>query len=78
MVAAAGLTSRDFVLIERVFLRATGALSNVQVNNVSPDAAAKEEGVSRANLEFVQKNDAEIIRLTSEADAKDPTMAGPN
>jgi hypothetical protein len=38
------------------------------------DSVIKKAGVSRANLEFYQKNEAEIGRLAKEAEAKSPKL----
>ena len=41
---------------------------------VSPDSVVKTTQVGRANLDFARKNEAEIARLTQEAEAKAPAL----
>jgi hypothetical protein len=73
-ISAAGLTTRDFVLTQGAFLHAGLAYALMKQGGFSPDSAVKTMQVSRANLDFVRKNEAEINRLTKEAEAKAPGL----
>jgi hypothetical protein len=73
-ISAAGLTTRDFVLTQGAFLHAGLAYALMKQGGFSPDSAVKTTQVSRANLDFVRKNEAEITRLTKEAEAKAPAL----
>lgn len=73
-ISAAGLTTRDFVLTEGAFLHAGLAYALMKQGGFSPDSVVKATQVSRANLDFVRKNEAEITRLTKEAEAKAPAL----
>jgi hypothetical protein len=73
-ISKAGLTTRDFVLTQGAFLQAGMAYALMNQGNLSPDSVVKTTRVSRANLAFYQKNEAEITRLTKEAEAKAPAM----
>lgn len=73
-ISAAGLTTRDFVLTQGAFLHAGLAYALMKQGGFSPDSAVKTTQVSRANLDFVRKNEAEIARLTKEAEAKAPAL----
>jgi hypothetical protein len=46
----------------------------IKSGTLPPDSAVKKAGVSRANLEFFQKNEAELERLAKEAAAKAPEL----
>ena len=71
-IAAAGLTTRDFVLTQGAMLQAGMAYALIKHAKLSPDSAVKQAGVSRANLEFFQKNEAELGRLAKEVEARAP------
>ena len=73
-ISAAGLTTRDFVLTPGALLHAGLAYALMKQGGLSPDSVVKATQVSRANLDFVRKNEAEITRLTKEAEAKAPAM----
>ena len=73
-ISAAGLTTRDFVLTQGAFLHAGLAYALMKQGGFSPDSVIKATQVSRANLDFVRKNEAEITRLTKEAEAKAPAL----
>lgn len=73
-IADAGLTTRDFVLTQGAFVRAGVAYGLMKEGTMSPDSALKIMHVRPANLDFVRKNEAEIARLTKEAEAKAPAM----
>ncbi|HEY7482688.1 MAG TPA: hypothetical protein VH680_19405 [Gemmatimonadales bacterium] len=74
-ITAAGLTVGDFVLIQGAALQAGMAHAFIKSGALTPDSAVKQAGVSRANLEFYQKNEAEIERLTKEYQAKAPQLS---
>jgi hypothetical protein len=71
-ITATGLTTRDFVLTQGALLQAGMAYAMTKGMKMSPDSVIKKAGVSRANLEFYQKNEAEIGRLAKEAEARAP------
>jgi hypothetical protein len=73
-ISAAGFTTRDFVLTQGAFLHAGLAYALMKEGGFSPDSAVKATQVSRANLEFVRKNEGEITRLTKEAEARAPAL----
>ena len=73
-ISAAGFTTRNFVLTQGAFLHAGLAYALMKQGGFSPDSAVKATQVSRANLDFVRKNEAEITRLTKEAEAKAPAL----
>jgi hypothetical protein len=77
-ISAAGLTPRDFVLTLGAFLHAGLAYALMKQGGLSPDSVVKTTQVSRTNLDFVRKNEAEITRLTKEAEAKVPAMKEEN
>jgi len=65
-IAKTGLTTRDFVLAQGAALQAGKAHSLVKSGKLTADRAIKKPGVSRANLEFFQKNEARISRLVQD------------
>jgi hypothetical protein len=71
-ITATGLTTRDYVLTQGALLQAGMAYALTKAGSLPPDSAIKKAGVSRANLEFYQKNEAEIGRLAKEAEARAP------
>jgi hypothetical protein len=73
-IADAGLTTRDFVLTQGALLQAGVAYGLMKEQGMSPDSALSIMQVSPANLDFVRKNEAEITRLTKEAEAKAPAL----
>jgi hypothetical protein len=73
-ISAAGLTTRDFVLAQGAYMHAGLAYALMKQGGLSPDSAVKTMQVSRANLDFVRQNEAEITRLTKEAEARAPAM----
>ena len=77
-IAGVGLTTRDYVLIQGALLQASIAHSSMKQLKISPDSAIKAFGVSRANLEFVDKNKAKITRSMKEAEAKVDALQGPD
>ena len=77
-ITGAGLTTRDYVLAQGAMLQAGMAHATMKQLKISPDSAIKAFGVSRANLDFVGKNEAEITRSTKEAEAKVDALQGPD
>jgi hypothetical protein len=77
-ITGAGLTTRDYVLTQGAVLQAGIAYGMMKQLKISPDSAIKAFGVSRANLEFVGKNEAEITRSMKEAEAKVDALQGPD
>jgi hypothetical protein len=73
-ITAAGLTPRDFLLTQGAMLQAGMANALIKQASRPPDSAIKESGVSRANLEFFQQNEAELGRLAEEAQARAPKL----
>jgi hypothetical protein len=73
-ISAAGLTTQDFVLTQGAFLHAGLAYALMKQGGFSPDSAVKTTQVSRSNLEFYRKNEAEIERLHKEAETKAPAL----
>lgn len=73
-ISATGLTTRDYVLTQGALLQAGMAYAMAKGTGVPVDSIVKKAGVSRANLEFYQKNEAEIGRLAKEAEARAPKL----
>jgi hypothetical protein len=73
-IVATGLTTRDYVLTQGALLQAGMAYALTKDAKMPPDSVIKKAGVSRANLEFYQKNEAEIGRLAKEAEARAPKL----
>jgi hypothetical protein len=71
-ITATGLTTRDYVLTQGALLQAGMAYALMKGGKMPLDSVIKKAGVSRANLEFYQKNEAEIGRLAKEAEARAP------
>ena len=71
-IAKTGLTTREFVLVQGAALQAGMAHALVKSGKLSTDKAIKRPGVSRANLEFFQKNEARISRLVQDYVARKP------
>ena len=78
VIMGAGLTPRDYVLTQGAVLQAGVAYGMMKELKLSPDSAIKASGVSRANLEFAGKNEAEITRSMKEAEAKVDALQGPD
>jgi hypothetical protein len=66
------------VLTQGAVLQAGIAYGMMKQLKISPDSAMKAFGMSRANLEFVGKNEAEITRFMKEAEAKVDALQGPD
>jgi hypothetical protein len=73
-IAATRLTTRDYVLTQSALLQAAMAYAMMKGTGMSVDSVAQKASVSRANLEFYQKNEAEIGRLAKEAEARAPKL----
>jgi hypothetical protein len=73
-ITATGLTTRDFVLVQGALIQAGMAHAMTKGMNMPADSVIKQSGVSKANLEFYQKNEAEIGRLAKEAEARAPKL----
>ena len=73
-ITAPGFTTRDFVLTQGALLQAGMAHAFTKDGTLPADSVIEKSGVSRANLEFYQKNEAEIGRLAKEAQARSPKL----
>ena len=73
-ITATGLTTKDYVLTQWAILQSGMAYAMTKGSGVSQDEVAKKAGVSKANLDFYAKNEAEINRLAKEAQARAPAM----
>jgi ABC-type sugar transport system substrate-binding protein len=71
-IVATGLTTRDYALTQGALLQAGMAYAMAKGAGMPVDSVVKKAGVSRANIEFYQKNEAEIGRLAKEAEARSP------
>jgi hypothetical protein len=71
-IVATGLTTRDYVLTQGALMQAGMAYAMAKGAGMPVDSVVKQAGVSRANIEFYQKNEAEIGRLAKEAQARAP------
>jgi hypothetical protein len=69
-IGGAGLTSREFVLLQGALLQAGLAYGIMKEYHIPPDSIVKRTGVSRANLDFYAGNAAEIERLGKEMGAE--------
>jgi hypothetical protein len=73
-ITSTGLTSKDYVLTQWALLQTGMAYAMTKGSGVSQDEIAKKAGVSKANLDFYAKNEAEINRLAKEAEARAPKL----
>lgn len=71
-IARAGLTTRDFVLLQGSLLQAGLAYGLMKQYRIPPDSVTRSTGVSRANLDFYAANEPEITRLNKEMEAQAP------
>src|SRR5215210_3944478 len=71
-IADAGLTSREFAVAQGAMLQAGMSYGLMKQLKLSPDSVSKTTGVSKANLDFMQKNEAEIERMGKEMEAQMP------
>lgn len=73
-IATTGLTTKDYVTTQWALLQAGMAYAMTRGSDVSQDEVVKKAGVSKANLDFYAKNEAEINRLAKEAQARAPKL----
>jgi len=73
-ITATGLTTKDYVLTQWALLQTGMAYGMTKASGVSQDEVVKKSGVSKANLDFYAKNEAEINRLAKEAQARVPKL----
>ena len=73
-ITASGLTTKDYVLTQWAILQSGMAYAMTKGSGVSQDEVVKKAGVSKANLDFYAKNEAEINRLAKEAQARAPAL----
>jgi hypothetical protein len=73
-IAATGLSTREFVTLQYALLQVGMTYAMSKGNGMSQDEIAKKTGVTKANLEFFAKNEAEINRLAEEAKARSPKL----
>jgi hypothetical protein len=73
-IAATGLTTKDYVMTQWALLQAGMAYAMTRGSGVSQEEITKKAGVSKANLDFYAKNEAEINRLAEEAKARAPQL----
>ena len=73
-VTSTGLTTRDYVLTQWALLQTGMAYAMTKGTGASQEDVIKKAGVSKANLDFYAKNEAEINRLAEEAKARAPAM----
>jgi hypothetical protein len=71
-ITRTGLSIRDFVLVQGAALQAGRAHAQVKNGKLSLDLASKKPGVSRANLEFYQNNEARIASLLRDYEMRRP------
>jgi hypothetical protein len=71
-ISRTGLTTRDYVLVQGAALQAGKAHTLVKKGKLSLDNASKTPGVSRANLEFYQNNEARIATLLRDYEMRKP------
>lgn len=74
-ITSTGLSTRDYVLTQWALLQTGMAYSMTQQAGASQEDMIKQAGVSKANMEFYAKNEAEIKKLAEEAKARTPAMA---
>jgi hypothetical protein len=71
-ISRTGLTTRDYVLVQGAALQAGRAHTQVKNGKLSLDLASKKPGVSRANLEFYNTNEARIASLLRDYEMRKP------
>jgi len=71
-ITKAGLTTRDFALMQGALLQAGMAYGIMKQYKIPADSVVKTTGVSRANLDFFAQNEPELTRLNTEMEAKSP------
>ena len=73
-IASTGLTTRDYVLTQWALLQTGMAYAMTKGSGATQDDMIKKAGVSKANMDFYAKNEAEINRLAEEAKARTPNV----
>ena len=73
-VTSTGLSTRDYVLTQWALLQTGMAYTMTKGTGASQDDMIKKAGVSKANMDFYAKNEAEINKLAEEAKARTPAM----
>jgi len=73
-IASTGLTTRDYVLTQWALLQTGMAYAMTKGTGATQDDMIKKAGVSKANMDFYAKNEAEINRLAEEAKARTPNV----
>jgi hypothetical protein len=73
-VTSTGLSARDYVLTQWALLQTGMAYAMTKQTGASQEDMIKQAGVSKANMDFYAKNEAEINRLAEEAKARTPAM----
>jgi hypothetical protein len=73
-INSAGLTTRDYVLTQWALIQTGMAYAMTKGSGVSQEEVVKKAGVSKANLDFYAKNEAEITRLGKEAETRAPKV----
>ena len=73
-VTSTGLSTRDYVLTQWALLQTGMAYAMTKGTGASQDDMIKKAGVSKANMDFYAKNEAEINRLAEEAKARTPSV----
>jgi hypothetical protein len=77
-ISSAGLTTREFVILQNVIIGTALAHGLMKQGTFSrEDSASMTREVGRANLQFYNKNEAELTRLWKEAEAKAPQLKRP-
>lgn len=71
-ITKAGLTTREFALMQGALLQAGMAYGIMKQYKIPADSVVKTTGVSRANLDFFAQNEPELTRLNKEMEAESP------
>ena len=71
-ITSTGLTTKDYVLTQWALIQTGMAYAMTKGSAASQDEIVDKAGVSKANLDFYAKNEAEINRLAKEAEARAP------
>jgi hypothetical protein len=69
-ITSTGLSTRDYVLTQWALVQTGMAYAMTKGSPASQEEVIKKGGVSKANLDFYAKNEAEITRLAKEAEAR--------
>ena len=73
-IASTGLTTKDYVLTQWALLQTGMAYAMTKGTGATQDDMIKKAGVSKANMDFYARNEAEINRLAEEAKARTPNV----